>query len=92
MSSGRPGSKYYYINSMSKLKSERAMLRVCTKMKEEQFRLQWETTKEFVSPDNVRELIDEKLQPLRNITGILSGAYSTIVSLISGRHRIRGCR
>lgn len=91
MSNSQPTSRYYYLKSHSKLKSERALLKMHTKMKEEKLRLQWETTKELVSLENIRQLIDDKLQSLRNISGIFSTAISTIMSLIAGRHR-RGCR
>lgn len=86
-----PESRYYYISSLSKLKSERALLRMHTKMKEDEFRIQWQTLKEFVSWGNIRLLIEEKLTPLRNIGGIASGALSTIVSLFINRHRRRSC-
>lgn len=86
-----PDSRYYYMDSLSKLKSERKLLRMQTKLKEDEFRVQWDTLKEFVSWGNVRMLIDEKLTPMKNIFGIASGAFSTIISLIAGRHRRRGC-
>ncbi len=81
-----PGSKYYYIDSLSKLKSERKLLRMQSKLKEDEFRLQWDTLKEFVSWGNIRMLIDEKLTFVKNIVGIASGAFSTIISLIANRH------
>lgn len=87
---GTPDSRYYYIDSLSKLKSERKLLKMQTKLKEDEFRVQWDTLKEFVSWDNIRMLIDEKLAPVRNIFGIASNAFSTIMSLIANRRR-RGC-
>lgn len=89
---GQPTSRYYYLKSMSKLQSERALLRMHTKVKEENFRIQWDTAKEFLSWNNIRQLIDERLEPLRNVAGIASTAFSTIISLVAGRHRRSRCR
>ncbi len=86
---GTPDSRYYYIDSLNRLRSEKALLKVHTKIKEDAFRSQWDTLKEFVSFGNIRMLVEEKLSPLRNIAGIASGAFSTIISLIVNRHRRR---
>ncbi len=82
-----PESRYYYIDSLSKLRLERKLLKMQTRLKEDEFRNQWETFKEFVSWGNIRMLIDEKLAPLRNIAGIASTAFSTIMSMIANRRR-----
>ena len=81
-----PDNKYYYIDSLSKLKSERKLLRMQAKLKEEEFRVQWDTLKEFVSWENIRMLIGERLTVVKSIFGIASGAFSTIISLIANRH------
>ena len=82
-----PNSRYYYLKSMSELRSERALLKIHSKMKEDNIRLKWNTTKEFVSWSNIKALVDEKLEPLRNIAGIASATVSTIISLVANRHK-----